>query len=187
MWLSQTYIMSASQGSSTRSSAASFVSGKLSHLQSLVPESAATQALRKKVQGSTICIQPIYLGDPNTIGSRFPGERRYGIRVLTTFRTLDNFASHPAHDDIYRIHLLSKIQKDESARMRNSEQSDASVPTGSELETMWGNVVKREVAEEKERYGDVSVITAEEAEILSTFTDPKWRQMEEPGNMSGAF
>lgn len=179
--------MSTSQGAQNQSSAASFVFGRLSHLKSLIPESTATQALRKKVQGSTICIEPIYLDDPDAADIRFPGERRYGIRVLTTFRTLDNFASHPAHDDIYRIHLLSKNHKDESARMRNSEHGDASVLTGPELQTMWVDIVKGEAAEGKDRYEDVSVNTAEEAEILSTFTDPKWRQMKEPGNTSGAF
>jgi len=178
--------MSTSQGTQNQSSAASFVSGRLSHLRSLIPESAATQALRKRVQGSTICIQPIYLLDPDATDIKFPNGRRLGVRVLTTF-SLDNFASHPAHDDIYQIHLLSKDQQDTLTRMRNSVQGDASVPTDSEMPDIWSAIVGGIVASGWPRYRDISVITADEADILSTFTDPKWRQMEEPGNTSGAF
>ena len=181
--------MSTSRGTEpNHSEAASFVSGAFTQLKSLIPESAATQALRTKVQGSTNCIQPIYLGDPNAPKITFPNGRQFGLRVLTTCETLDNHASHPSHDVLYSIHLDSKKEQDKLTKMlRLKEDSDASIPTESEMHKIWYDIVKGTVAKEWNKFRDVSVITAREADVLLTFDDPKWRLMREPGNTSGAF
>jgi len=171
----------------TRPSAASFISGQLSHLESLLPESAVRKALRTKVQGSTICIQPIYLDNPDNTGVSFPGGRQFGLKVLTTCENLDHFANHAAHDDVYWMHLLSKEEQAKWTRTLSAKQGEASIPTGSEMQDIWSDIVKGEAAKGWDRYRDVKVISAQEADVLLTFADPKWRQMEEPGNTSGAF
>jgi hypothetical protein len=183
--------MSTSQGTQptepTRSEG-SFVSGASTQLKSLIPESAATQALRKKVNGSTTCIQPIYLDEPNASEITFPGGRRFGLKILTTCENLDTFANHPAHDVVYRMHLDSKEEQDKLTEMlRLKDDGDASIPSGSEMQEIWYDIVKGTIAKERNQFRDVSVITAQEADVLLTFEDPKWRQMEEPGNTSGAF
>jgi hypothetical protein len=183
--------MSTSQGTQpTRSnqSEASFVSGAFTQLKSLIPKSAATQALRKKVQGSTTCIQPIYLEEPDASEITFPGGRRFGLKILTTYENLDTFANYPAHDVVYRTHLDSKEEQDKLTEMlRLKDDGDASIPSGSEMQEIWYDIVKGTIAKEWNQFRDVSVITAQEADVLLTFEDPKWRQMEEPGNTSGAF
>jgi hypothetical protein len=162
--------------------AASFVSGALTQLKSLIPESAATQALRTKVQGSTICIQPIYLGDPDAPNITLPNGCWFGLRVLTTRETLDNYASHPSHDVVYRMHLDSKEEQDRLTEMlKLKDDGDASRPSGSEMQEICYDIVKGTIAKEWNRFRDVSVITAQEADVLLTFEDPKWRLMKEPG------
>jgi hypothetical protein len=98
--------------------------------------------------------------------------------VLTTRETLDNYASHPSHDVVYRMHLDSKEEQD---------RLTASRPSGSEMQEICYDIVKGTIAKEWNRFRDVSVITAQEADVLLTFEDPKWRLMKEPGNTSGAF
>jgi len=85
------------------------------------------------------------------------------------------------------MHLDSKEQAKLTEMLRLKEDSDASIPTGSEMQEIWYDIVKGTVAKEWNKFRDVSVTTAQEAHILLTFKDPKWRLMQEPGNTSGAF
>lgn len=108
--------------------------------------------------------------------------------MLTTRETLDNYASHPSHDVVYRMHLDSKQEQDKLTEMlKLKDDGDGSIPSGSEMQEIWYDIVKGTIAKEWNKFRDVSVITAQEADVLLTFEDPKWRFMKEPGNTSGAF